>query len=242
MIPENFRNKWNDQDVELHWDRVANIYVLENNKVKGAHDQRFRESILKLALNDRMTVLNISSRDAEANDYILKENPTVNVLNAEISRGLIEVAKRIRPYTKQIKINNYSSLPFENNTFDRILSLETLEHVSDPIAYLSDLHRVGKGDCRMVLSCPPRSAEFGYQVYSFFFGGHGEGPHKFPAVKDVRQMLNVTGWKLLEHKGTLLIPVGPDFMQHLGERIINKFSKTWISNLGIRQYYVCERD
>lgn len=242
MTGNKFRNSWRDSDVELHWDKVADIYVRENNKVKGVHDQRFRESMQKLEINEGMRVLNISSRDAEANDYITKYDSSIEVINAEISLGLIKVAQKLRPSARQVKIDNYSSLPFENSFFDRILTLETLEHVADPISFLNELQRIGKKGCRMVLSCPPRSAELSYRIYTLIFGGHGEGPHKFPAPAMVKEMLEQTSWRLLEHKGTLLIPAGPVFLQNWGEKIISRYGNTWISNLGIRQYYVCERD
>lgn len=242
MEHREFRNKWKDSAVASHWDRVADIYMEENGKVKSTHDQRFRESIEKLDLGGAMKILNISSRDAEATDYIMKRTPRAEVVNAEISAGLIRVAEVIRPYAKQLKIDTYSTLPFENNSFDRILTLETLEHVSEPLAFLRELHRVGKKNCRMVLSCPPNTAELSYRMYTFFFGGHGEGPHKFPRPKEVIQMLSCTNWRLIEHYGTLLIPVGPVFLQNWGEKIIRKYSNTWISNFGIRQFYICERD
>ena len=54
-------------------------------------------------------------------------------------------------------------------------------------------------------------------------------------------MLQKTGWKLLEHKGTVLIPVGPQWLQKWGERIIQKFQHTFVSELGIRQFYICEK-
>ena len=44
-------NKWQDTDVEEHWNSIATIYVEENNKVKKAHDQRFIETIKNLIVN-----------------------------------------------------------------------------------------------------------------------------------------------------------------------------------------------
>jgi len=78
-------------------------------------------------------------------------------------------------------------------------------------------------------------------VYSFLFGGHGEGPHRFPPSKRVKKMFELTGWNLLEHRGTLLFPVGPAWFRQWGERIIGRLQKTWISELGIRQFYVCDK-
>jgi len=124
-------NPWTDREVEAHWDNVADIYVRENERVKGTHDQRFRESNLWLDLKPGMKVLNITSRDAEADYYIHKEFPECGVINAEISEGLMEVAAKLRPGIVQVKLESYSSLPFKDREFQRILSLETLEHVAE---------------------------------------------------------------------------------------------------------------
>ncbi|HYW95396.1 MAG TPA: methyltransferase domain-containing protein [Bacteroidales bacterium] len=232
---------WTDRDVEAHWDRVAAIYVEENNRVKNAHDQRFRETVRHLDLKDGMKVLNITSRDGEADDYVKAGAGQVNVINAEISSKLMEVAKYLRPAIHQVKISTYSNLPFDDESFDRIISLETLEHAAEPQVFLRELNRVAKDGARMVLSCPPATSELPYQVFTFLFGGHGEGPHRFPPSRKVKKWLKENGWKLLLHKGTVLIPVGPPWLQDLGEKILEKTQRTWISELGIRQFYVCEK-
>lgn len=235
------KNPWKDREVEAHWDSVAEIYVHENEKVKGAHDQRFRESIQHLELKPGMNILNITSRDAEAADYIKHIMPEAEVINAEISSGLIGVAEKLRPEVKQVKLENYFSLPFENGEFDRVLSLETLEHVSEPLKFLQELHRVSTHDARLVLSCPPATSELPYRIYTTLFGGHGEGPHRFLPSKEVKQMLREAKWKLLVHKGTVLVPVGPGWLQNLGEKFIGRMQGTFIAEFGIRQFYVCEK-
>jgi hypothetical protein len=93
----------------------------------------------------------------------------------------------------------------------------------------------------MVLSCPPATSELPYRVYTSLFGGHGEGPHRFPSSKEVKKLLHKTGWKLQLHKGTLLIPVGPVWLLKSGERIIDRAQGTFIAELGIRQFYCCEK-
>jgi predicted membrane-bound spermidine synthase len=124
-IVAHYQNSWSDIDVEAHWDGVANIYIEENNKVKTAHDQRFKETITHLNLKNNEKVLVISSRDCEANDYILKANQTAVVCNAEISQGLMDIAQKVRPYVKQTKIDTYSKLNFKDEGFDKIVNLET---------------------------------------------------------------------------------------------------------------------
>jgi len=235
------RRIWTDKEVEAHWDSVADIYVKENERVKETHDQRFREAIRYLDLTEGNRVLNVTSRDCEANDYIRSECASCEVVNAEISSGLIRVAGSIRPYASQVKIETYSNLPFADGDFDRIITLETLEHAADPLEFLKELKRVSVRDAKMVLSCPPATSEIPYRFYSLLFGGHGEGPHRFPSSRRVKQMLEETGWELLLHRGTILIPVGPVKLQKLGERFIEQYQGSFISELGIRQFYVCRK-
>jgi cyclopropane fatty-acyl-phospholipid synthase-like methyltransferase len=239
--PVDFRNKWNDSDVEAHWDKVASIYVEENDKLKDTHDQRFMESVDSLQLEPGQKIINISSRDCEANDYIIRKEESCEVINTEISSRLIDVAQTIRPYVKQVKIETYSSLPFADEHFDRVLTLETLEHVEQPVKFLLELHRIARPGARMVLSCPPATSEMPYRVFTFLFGGHGEGPHKFPPSRRVKKWLEQSGWKLISHKGTLLMPVGPKIIKDMGERSISSCQGTFISELGIRQFFVCEK-
>ncbi|MBS4058005.1 MAG: methyltransferase domain-containing protein [Bacteroidales bacterium] len=235
------RNSWTDSEVEAHWDRVAAVYIAENNKVKAAHDQRFSESMQHLKLSRESRVLNITSRDAEATDFILGAYPGAEVTNAEISAGLISEALKIRPESRQVKLETYSRLPFGDACFDRVLSLETLEHTADPMQFLHELHRVSTAEALLVLSCPPATSEWPYRVFTALFGGHGEGPHRFLPSAEVKAMLNKAGWKLKLHKGTVLIPVGPASLQQFGERIINAFQGSLLAECGIRQFYVCEK-
>lgn len=236
-----YKNPWSDRDVEAHWDAVANRYVEENNRVKSTHDQRFLFSIKNLDLYCSARVLNITSRDAEAQKYINRIEPSVSVVNAEISQNLINVAESLQEGIEQVKIQTYSSLPFADASFDRVLSLETLEHVAEPIKFLEELHRVSIPDARLVLSCPPATSEIPYRIYTALFGGHGEGPHRFPPSRIVKKWLHQTGWKLILHKGTVLIPVGPAWFKNTGELFINVFQGTFLSEFGIRQFYVCTK-
>lgn len=45
-------------------------------------------------------------------------------------------------------------LPFENNTFDKIVSLDTLEQVSDDVAVLREFNRVLKPNGRLIATVP----------------------------------------------------------------------------------------
>ena len=235
------RNAWRDADVERHWDRVADIYVRENARVSETHSQRFEYAVPRLELFPDARILNVSSRDAGAEPYLHRATPNVQTIHAEISGGLIAVARRLHPTAAQVKLATYSQLPFDDASFDRALSLETLEHVAEPHAFLTELGRVVRPGGVLVLSCPPATAEFAYRVYSALLGGHGEGPHRFPSSRTVRRLLVETGWRLRAHEGTVLVPVGPRWLRRAGERLIQRFPTGLIGEWGIRQFYVADR-
>lgn len=234
-------NKWNDLKVEEFWDSISSIYIQENLKVHETHVQRFEWAAEHLNVQNNLNILNVQSRDCEAVDYLHKIDPTVVMVNADISSNLMQLAKNLRPNIIQTKIDTFSKLPYVDSSFDRILTLETLEHVAEPLSFLKECYRVSKKNALMVLSCPPLTSEIPYQIYTFIFGGHGEGPHRFLSSKEVKKLLKLSGWSLIKHEGTLLFPVGPKFIRKFGEWIIKTFQKTWISEFGIRQFYVCNK-
>ena len=91
------------------------------------------------------------------------------------------------------------------------------------------------------MSLPPATAEVPHKIYSLFVDDHGEGPHRFLPSKTVKGLLKEAGFNLVLHKGTLLIPVGPVFLQRFGERTINIFQNTFLSEFGIRQFYIASK-
>ena len=234
-------HSWTDEDVARHWDSVASIYVDANADVSEAHDQRFVWAMPELQLFPGCRVLNISSRDCGAQPYLMKTCSSVKVTHAEISRGLITVAQNLHPEAHICKIDRYDKLPFDSGSFDRVLTLETLEHAALPTGFLKELQRVSVLGGRMVLSCPPASCEWSYRLYTVLFGGHGEGPHRFPSSSEVKSWLPMTGWNLLRHEGAILIPCGPRFLRRWGEKMLKRFPYPWLTELGIRQFFVCVR-
>lgn len=238
--PTRRRNPWTDAEVERHWDAVAAIYRRENQRVRDAHVQRFHVAVKALALFPGARVLNVSSRDAEAEEHLKRACPDVALLHAELSQGLIDLARALYPQAALCKLRSYSHLPWPNEGFDRVLSLETLEHVADPPAFLSELRRVTRPAGRLVLSCPPATAEPSYRLYTALCGGHGEGPHRFLASCEVAVLLEETGWDLIQRWGTLLLPLGPRWVRAAAERLITRFPTGRIGEWGIRQFYVAQ--
>jgi len=235
-----FKNNFTSEEVKDFWDNVSGIYERENSKISETHNQRFVEAIKHLDLKDNDRVLNIWSRTGLAIPFLRSKNKNIELHNLEVSPQMIKRAEEKFPGEK-FGLTNLSKINFSDNYFDHILSLETLEHCPEPPVFLAELNRLLRSGGKLVLSTPPAACEPLYAIYNSLGLGHGEGPHKFLSSKKVKHILSESNFKILEHRGTLLIPLGPKLIKTMGAKIIEKFQHTFISELGIRQFYVCRK-
>ncbi len=222
------RNKFTIEEVRKFWDTVADKYETSHVNIESTHHQRFKEAVKHLDLKSLDRVLNVWCRTGEAIPYLKEKCSTINLYNLEVSPKFISIAKDRFPQ-ETFQETNFINLDFQDNFFDFVLSLETLEHVPEPRQFLKEIHRVLKKGGTLVMSLPPATAEFPHKIYSLFVDDHGEGPHRFLPSKTVKNLLKEADFKLILHKGTLLIPVGPVFLQRFGERTINIFQNTFLS-------------
>ena len=87
--------------------------------------------------------------------FLLANANPKKVTGVDVSENAILSAKQ-NYCGEKIEYVRYSGdiLPFTDNSFDLIVSFETLEHVIDPNKFLSELHRVAKPESTLILSTP----------------------------------------------------------------------------------------
>jgi 2-polyprenyl-6-hydroxyphenyl methylase/3-demethylubiquinone-9 3-methyltransferase len=153
---------------------------------------------------------------------------------------MVQAARQRFP-DEDIRQTDLSNLDAPSESFDAVLSLETLEHCPDPYRFVRELHRVLKPEGQLVLSCPSATAEPMLRAYEMFFENHGEGPHKFPWSWKVTRMLRAAGFVLTEHRGTVFLPVIPDWLSWLDVLLGQVLGRTPLGELGIRQFYYCRK-
>lgn len=84
-------------------------------------------------------------------DGMIKDHPATDTISIDIDPG-----------RKPDMVMDATNMSFDAGTFDAVYMMEVLEHVKDPQAALSEVHRVLKDDGRFVMSTP------------FVFGIHEE--------------------------------------------------------------------
>jgi SAM-dependent methyltransferase len=228
-------------EVCAFWDRVAPIYEPANKTVGYVHTQRFEKTLEYGNFQSGQRVLNIWSRTGNLLPY-LRSVPGLDITNREVSPAMMAIAKEKYP-TEQFALTDLENLSeFSDQSFDRIVSLETLEHTPKPEIFLRELHRILKPGGLLIMSLPPRGFEIPTRIYDRLFHNHGEGPHRFLWSREVRRLLRTANITLLSHKPAIILPLGNDRLTRASEKILTGvFGKTPLAEFGVRHFYLCTR-
>lgn len=101
-----------------------------------------------------LKVLEIGCGRGGFSKYLLESG--AELVAADFSDSAVAIAKRLlqnAPHCEAI-VADIQDIPFPDNTFDVVVSLETLEHVPDPDKGLAELVRVTKGGGKLIIATP----------------------------------------------------------------------------------------
>ncbi len=235
-----YKNSFTSKEVADFWDSVSNKYEEANAKVQSVHDQRYLEALEYAQVQDNLKILNLWSRMGRSLKYFKPAFKNSEIINMEISPKMLEIAKQRYPdetflSTDLVKIN------WESNYFDRVISLETLEHSPDPFSLLNEFYRVLKPGGLLIMSLPPATAEIILFIYELFVDNHGEGPHKFLSYKIVSSMIKETGFIKLKHQPTLIIPFSNKLAKKLNSFLEKHYKALFLQEFGIRHFYILQK-
>ncbi|MGO9115719.1 MAG: coenzyme F420 hydrogenase/dehydrogenase beta subunit N-terminal domain-containing protein [Thermoguttaceae bacterium] len=227
--------------VRAFWDGVAPRYDDVNARLSWTHAERFLTMQEFLPHGPGLKITNVWSRTGGAVPYLRRTCPDAAITNLEASDAMLEIA-RSRYVNEVFLRTDLHDLPQATESQDVVVSLETLEHAPDPLHFLLECHRVLKVGGRLILSAPPAWSEVFLRVYERFFDNHGEGPHRFPSVRSVLQALKSCGFSVITHRGTVLLPVGPEWAKRSAEWLQqNVLRRIGANRLGIRHFYIAEK-
>lgn len=109
------------------------------------------------------------------------------------------------------------TLPFENDSFDYVVSVETVEHLKSPFHFINEVHRILKPDGKFILTTP--NVETIQSRLLFMFTGdlkyfqpeNIKGGHVFPLFPWQIQLLIKEKFKIEKkfYSGGELIPLLP---------------------------------
>ncbi|MBI3331833.1 Coenzyme F420 hydrogenase/dehydrogenase, beta subunit C-terminal domain [Candidatus Peregrinibacteria bacterium] len=234
-------NAFSIGQVRAFWNGVAAEYDRINASLNWSHTERFET--MKRFLPDRrsLTMVNIWSRTGNAIPAIRSRCPDAVIENFEASDQMIAIAKKRYPQEK-FSLTDLHDLPCDTSSMDVAVSLETLEHVPDPLHFLLECSRILKPGGRLILSTPPAWAEWPLRLYERFFENHGEGPHRFRTISEMLRTLRRCDFDIVDHRGTVLLPVGPRWLKKAAEYLQEHFLRHVLTNrFTIRHFFVAEK-
>lgn len=138
---------------------------------------------------------------------ISKKYPNVVYFGVDVYDKAIEHAKKVYTYIS-FKVAPAEKLPFNDSTFDLVISYETIEHVEDPKTALREIKRVLKKDGTAVVAMD--SGSFLFRIVWFFWertkGRVWQGAHLHPfRHNELEQLIKNEGFaikkKIFSHLG-----------------------------------------
>lgn len=130
---------------------------------------------LKLAAED--VILEIGHGNGGHISYLLQKAPELKYFGIDISETIITEAKRINePFIKAnkvyFKLSDGESIPSEDKTFDKIVTVNTIYFWKNPGQFLKEIKRVLKADGLFVLCFADKTfmqslpfTQYGFELY-----------------------------------------------------------------------------
>lgn len=130
------------------YNRVAKRYDFQHAFFTAKSDQRGRELLVDMAVSTGDRVLDCGAGTGSTGLFAAKKiGESGKVILFDMSEGMLAVAekKAVQDQIRErieIKVGDMLDLPFEDNSFDVVLSTYSLCPVYDPSKAATELHRV----------------------------------------------------------------------------------------------------
>lgn len=126
-----------------NYDKRWNRYILDTLS--------FLKTWTQISLTD--TVLDIACGTGEFERLVLSENPTQQIVGIDISEKMLAIAhQKLKSYSNiSFQTATASALPFDNFSFDVIVSANSFHYFDDPKVALTEIKRVLKPDGKVVI-------------------------------------------------------------------------------------------
>ncbi len=131
--------------------RIAPRYDLMNRLMTGGQDVAWRKKVIHRArINEGGRVLDLGAGTGDLSREALRQQPGCAPVAADLTLEMMRVGKQSRAGRLAWSCADALNLPFEDGSFDAVISGFLLRNVSDLRAALSEQFRVLKPGGRMV--------------------------------------------------------------------------------------------
>jgi SAM-dependent methyltransferase len=133
-------------------------------------------------------------------------------------------------------------LPLESETCDLGLCYETIEHVWDRSALMSELARVLKPGGWMILTCPNILWEPVHWISATFGIHHSEGPHRFLRRATLLRLFARNGLRVVRENSTVFLPFSSENSIRLDSWLEEHLPESVKRTVALRRTFVLQKE
>lgn len=236
------RKKWSYKELGLFWDSVSDYDEVDDKTY--AYKRRFHDTFRLSSVKDGSNILDIDCRTGNGTVFYHSHGKVKHAVCVSPSKAFLKLCKeKLKKHKISNKTTLLSKIPLNLNakTFDAILCLETIEHISNHREFLEELYRLLKKDGELIISTPNILWEPVHWFVAIAGIHHSEGPHRFLSMKEIEILLKKSGFFTIRKETTVLIPVGPRWLTKFGERLEKIFKNSLVPIFGLRHIFICRK-
>lgn len=200
--------KKNLKTLEEIWEQVPPDYYqtgVKNNIFQWIwHTWKWNsmQNLLKDLNTKPLKILDIGCASGYLTSQIASFFPTAEVFGVDSYKRAIEFGQTIYPNIK-FKFADAHKLPFDDQTFDLITCIETLEHLEDPKGGIKEIYRCLKNDGNVLIGQDTDNLAFKiiWQIWIRSVGKVWNNSHIHPnGPKALEQLAKACGFKIIQKK------------------------------------------
>jgi SAM-dependent methyltransferase len=238
------QGSWSLEDVGRFWDSVIDYDSV--NEGAYSYSRRFTNSFHLaggLIGRDNLT-LDIQARTGQGSTFWAQRGFVRKVHIVDFSQGMLSAASlRLSEAGVDFEAHllNEFPLPFAENTFDLVLSYETIEHVWQRACFMQELTRVLRPGQWMILTCPNLLWEPVHSLSAILNVHHSEGPHRFLRRATLLGLIQACGLEIVRENSTVLLPFSAATSVSLDRLLERSLPESLKRTIALRRSYVLRK-
>lgn len=203
------QRSWSLQDVGQFWDSVADYDAV--NRQTYSYARRFTDSfqLARDLVSRNNLTLDIQTRTGNGSAFWAEHGFVRKVYIVDFSARMLSAASSrlsAAGVDFDAQLIDRFPLPFRDDTFDLVLSYETIEHIWERATFIHELSRVLKPGQWMILTCPNLLWEPAHWISAILNVHHSEGPHRFPRRSKLLALFRSSGLNIVRENSNIILP------------------------------------
>jgi len=201
-------------NISAHFDEMAhNRDDHISNDVILNYEQKLRADAVLGFLNPEQKDEILEVGCGNGRDLLEIAKTGCKLTGIDISEEMLEGAKKQLAPLKQAQVNimyaDVTKLDFKDNSFDKIIASEVLEHIPEFEKALAEMARVLKPGGELVVSTPNWLSMHGFERFFFYnlLGKKDNHPYdKWKSYQILKTSIEKTSLKVVDYKSVCFIP------------------------------------